>query len=261
MNKFAVVPEHFILSTNEFKPQTHVLEPADLEATLACIEAYEDARRCDEDASGGDGLYAFFNCGEHSGASQPHRHIQLLPIARMKDGLTNDDDEAWSVLADQLTVGSGTDENSSKKKKKEAPFLTFSEEITLEMSGEQLYAVYLRLYRRACRAMAVYTGQGNGAAHDDAPAEGQARISYNLAMTKSTLVVCPRVKEGANITSPDGGVVLGALALNGTVLAGTALVKSEAEWAALRRDPEILLSVLKKIGIPSQGLDGDAERL
>ncbi|KAF5020950.1 hypothetical protein F66182_6996, partial [Fusarium sp. NRRL 66182] len=103
LNKFAVVPEHFILATTDFKSQTHVLEESDLEATLACIETYEAARRTeteqghrDGSLGGGDGLYAFFNCGEHSGASQPHRHIQLLPVARMKDGF--EPDAPWSVL-------------------------------------------------------------------------------------------------------------------------------------------------------------------
>ncbi|KAM5351171.1 hypothetical protein ACJ41O_003894 [Fusarium nematophilum] len=236
LNKFAVVPEHFILATTEFKPQTHVLEEADLEATLACIEAYE---------SGGDrdGLYAFFNCGDHSGASQPHRHIQLLPIARMKDGLG--EDTPWSVLADHLTT-------------KIVPFATFAEEINLGMSGEELHAVYLRLYRKACRAVAFHTKDPMHAG--EAPAEGPTRISYNMAMTKNTLVVCPRLAEGVKLLSQDGDV-LGSLALNGTVLAGTALVKNELEWEALKMDPESLHHVLRGIGVPTEFEKGDSIHL
>src|ERR1700753_1808706 len=33
LNKFAVVPEHSILATAAWAPQTHLLRPADLEAT------------------------------------------------------------------------------------------------------------------------------------------------------------------------------------------------------------------------------------
>ncbi|KAF4459668.1 5 5 -P-1P-4-tetraphosphate phosphorylase 2 [Fusarium albosuccineum] len=250
LNKFAVVPEHFILATTEFKPQTHVLEESDLEATLACIEAYEAARRTDEEQGhrdgelgGGDGLYAFFNCGEHSGASQPHRHIQLLPIARMKDGFEHG--ASWSVLADQLTT-------------KIAPFATFAEEIKPGMSGQDLHSIYLRLYRKACRAVAFHTKDPVHA--EEAPAEGPTRISYNMAMTKNTLVVCPRLAEGAKLLSQDGDV-LGSLALNGTVLAGTALVKNELEWEALKRDPEGLCHVLQDIGVPTEFARGESIHL
>jgi ATP adenylyltransferase len=45
----------------------------------------------------------------------------------------------------------------------------------------------------------------------------------------------------------------GRLALNGTVLAGTALAKNQAEWDALRDDPGQLLAVLGKIGVPIDG--------
>ncbi|KAF5665947.1 5,5 P-1,P-4-tetraphosphate phosphorylase 2, partial [Fusarium circinatum] len=249
LNKFAVVPEHFILATTEFKPQTHVLEESDLEATLACIEAYDAARRTQAEQGhrngtlgGGDGLFAFFNCGDHSGASQPHRHIQLLPIARMKDGF--EADTPWSVLADQL-------------KTKIAPFATFAEDIKPGMSGAELHSAYLRLYRKACRAVAVYT---KDPLHpEEAPTEGPTRISYNMAMTKDTLVVCPRLAEGVKLQSQDGDI-LGTVALNGTLLAGTALVKNELEWEALKKDPQTLRNVLRDIGVPTTFDNGGALR-
>ncbi|KAJ9425664.1 ATP adenylyltransferase-domain-containing protein [Fusarium oxysporum] len=210
LNKFAVVPEHFILATTEFKPQTHVLEESDLEATLACIEAYEAARRTEAEQGhrdgtlgGGDGLFAFFNCGDHSGASQPH-HIKL------------------------------------------------------GMSGADLHSTYLRLYRKACRAVAVYTKDPLHT--EEAPAEGPTRISYNLAMTKDTLVVCPRLAEGVKLQSQDGDV-LGTVSLNGTLLAGTALVKNELEWEALKKDPDTLRNVLRDIGVPNTFDNGGALRL
>lgn len=245
LNKFAIVPEHFILSTTDYKPQTHLLEQSDLEATLACIEAYEAARRTqnekghrDGELGGGDGLFTFFNCGEHSGASQPHRHIQMLPIARMKDGF--EADAPWAVLADMLTS-------------RTAPFATFAEKINLGMSGSDIHSIYLRLYRQACKAMATYTK--NPDLEKEVDQDGDAKISYNMAMTKDTLVICPRLAEGAKILSQDGDV-LGSVALNGTLLAGTALVKSELEWEALRQDLEGLHRVLHGIGLPAQHSSG-----
>jgi ATP adenylyltransferase len=223
LNKFAIIPEHFILATSFFRAQTYVLEPVDLDATRACIEAYGS------EAEKG-GLFAFYNCGDHSGASQSHRHIQLLPVFRMREGLEGHDHDAWGVLAEQLAGGAV------------APFKTFSERISLEMTGDELWDIYLRLYRQACQAVKPSDAE--------APAHGEALISYNMAMTSTTLTICPRLSEGTEIKNSGGGVV-GKLALNGTVLAGTALVKSEAEWDALREDEAQLGSLLASIGLPT----------
>jgi ATP adenylyltransferase len=81
-----------------------------------------------------------------------------------------------------------------------------------------------------------------------------------MAMTSSTIALCPRLAEGAKIVSPDGHV-LGNLALNGTVLAGTALVKSELEWEALQKDVDSFTNVLRGIGIPSDEIDEEKIKL
>ncbi|KAK2013537.1 ATP adenylyltransferase [Colletotrichum eremochloae] len=230
LNKFAIVPEHFILATKEFKQQTHLLEPRDLAATYACIEAYRQYAHRNE---GGDGeLYAFFNSGPHSGASQPHRHIQLLPVARMRDGLP--EDSPWDVLAKQLASSDTPG----------VPFSTFADKINPCMTPEELHSTYLSLVNSAIEAVTAHIGT------IEDPCDGHAPISYNLAMTCDSLVVLPRLAEGATITQ--GGTLVGKLSLNGTVLAGTALVKNEAEWDALKakNDGGQLLEVLSKIGVP-----------
>lgn len=74
-------------------------------------------------------------------------------------------------------------------------------------------------------------------------------ISYNIGLTDNVMVLCPRISEGKIIQSNKGDLV-GPVALNGTLLAGTLLVKSEAEWEALRSDESKLLSILGAIGVP-----------
>jgi ATP adenylyltransferase/5',5'''-P-1,P-4-tetraphosphate phosphorylase II len=91
LNKFPVIPNHFILATKPFKHQTDALELDDLEAAYACVRAYRDK---------GEELFGFFNSGEASGASQPHRHIQFLPVESMRSGLQ--ESAKWDVLADSL---------------------------------------------------------------------------------------------------------------------------------------------------------------
>ncbi|KAK4172674.1 ATP adenylyltransferase-domain-containing protein [Triangularia setosa] len=227
LNKFAIVPSHFILSTASFKPQTHLLEADDLAAAYACIGAYDQQE--------GQELFVFFNSGEHSGASQPHRHLQLLPVDNMKEGLEG---QEWEVLVKGLL---------EPEMRGKLPFSVFAAGIEREAredgDGEGLRRVYLGLYNKACEA--VLGGEIGE------QTEGEARISYNLAMTRTAMVVIPRLAEGA-VVKDEKGQEVGQLALNGTVLAGTALVKSQAEWDALGQDPEQVGEVLRRIGVPNR---------
>jgi sulfate adenylyltransferase (ADP) / ATP adenylyltransferase len=246
-----------------FKPQTHLLEQSDLEATWACLQAYAAPSSTTQE-SGRGGLYAFFNSGPHSGASQPHRHIQLLPVERMRDGMKAGED--WDVLADSLV---GDDSVAAK-----VPFKTFGQRLNRDVSGEELHQTYLRLYREAVKAV---DAAAKGLAQHDKPSEAEeikqgrskdddeqesahgvrksqtgvgeeATISYNMALTLDAIVILPRVAEGSAVYDAEGKAV-GQLQLNGTVLAGTALVKNESEWNALRNDEGQLVHVLGKIGV------------
>ncbi|KAI3336639.1 HIT-like domain-containing protein [Xylariaceae sp. AK1471] len=221
LNKFAIVPEHFILATSDFKPQTHLLEAGDIDAAYACVQAYRSA---------GQELYVFFNSGEHSGASQPHRHLQLLPVERMKDGLENaEHGSEWAVLADKVCG-----------QEKTLPFTVFTSPIGADMSAAERHRTYLSLYKRAVRV---------AVADVEAAEEGEAQISYNFAITSTSMALCPRTSEGIRVRDGNGNEI-GSVALNGTVLAGTALVKTKAEWDALRTNNTILSDVLGGIGVP-----------
>lgn len=65
LNKFNVLPLHGLLITNEFVEQTDLLTLADF-AAVACL------------LNEADGL-VFYNGGRIAGASQTHRHFQLVP--------------------------------------------------------------------------------------------------------------------------------------------------------------------------------------
>lgn len=68
LNKFAIVPRHFLMVTKEIKPQTAPLSPEDLAAAYkALFEVNKEKRHI-----------GFFNCGEQSGASVAHKHIQFM---------------------------------------------------------------------------------------------------------------------------------------------------------------------------------------
>lgn len=217
LNKFPIIAEHFIVATKGFKEQTHLLEEDDLGVTYACLKAWREH---------GSELFAFFNSGEHSGASQPHRHLQLLPVESMAEGA---DVQDWKVLADSL-AGGGTD----------IPFAYFAREVPQDTSDRQLHEIYKSLYDCAVKAVTAYveeTKDGNVKLHETNG--GASAISYNLGLTHKSMVLCPRRSEG-----------LGNVQLNGTLLAGTLMVKDPQKYQDLQQDESQFLAVLRAIGIP-----------
>lgn len=90
LNKYPVIPQHFILATKEYKEQTDLLEEDDLNVTYECLKEWEKGGPDKQ-------LFAFFNSGDHSGASQGHRHLQFLPVEQMQG---DDDDRIWRPLID-----------------------------------------------------------------------------------------------------------------------------------------------------------------
>jgi len=74
-------------------------------------------------------------------------------------------------------------------------------------------------------------------------------MSYNLAMTTAGIVILPRRAEGTMLHRDDGSEI-GFVALNGTTLGGTMMVKHQDEWNMLRHESGLLDRILGAIGIP-----------
>jgi ATP adenylyltransferase len=66
LNKFNVVEHHLLIVTRRFVPQEALLTPADFEALCWSLREI-------------DGL-GFYNGGTVAGASQRHKHLQLIPL-------------------------------------------------------------------------------------------------------------------------------------------------------------------------------------
>jgi len=153
LNKYPVIPAHFILATKDFKEQTHVLEEEDLSAAYACIKAWKED---------GKELFGFFNSGEHSGASQRHRHLQFLDVEAIRGGK-----EGWEVLADTLLATN-------------PPFAVFSAKLPDDPSSSTLHSLYKGLHEKA-----VSMVESQFKLHDTG--DGSSAISYNLGMTQRQL--------------------------------------------------------------------------
>lgn len=71
LNKYNVTQHHLLIVTRAFEPQAAPLNWPDFEALWRCMRELE----LQQIASLG-----FYNSGQSAGASQPHRHFQLVPL-------------------------------------------------------------------------------------------------------------------------------------------------------------------------------------
>ncbi len=72
LNKFNVIEHHLLIVTNTFEHQETLLTIRDFQAIWRCMTEFE-------------GL-AFYNGGKIAGASQDHKHLQLIPLPMASTG-------------------------------------------------------------------------------------------------------------------------------------------------------------------------------
>lgn len=66
LNKFNVINHHLLIVTREFEHQESLLTLRDFEGLWACMAEFEGV--------------GFYNGGIVAGASQPHKHLQMVPL-------------------------------------------------------------------------------------------------------------------------------------------------------------------------------------
>lgn len=72
LNKFPVLPEHLLIVTQQYADQGKLLTEEDFAALSA--------------AMGNRETLGFYNGGREAGASQPHKHLQVVPLPLGDDG-------------------------------------------------------------------------------------------------------------------------------------------------------------------------------
>lgn len=184
----------------------------------------------------------------------------------MRDGNAGGE---WSLLLDKMKdASSGTPAGTSNKEDETSPFVVSKDVLPFTAiaatlpsnpSPAQLHQTYTTLYSASEQAARAFL-----AAHPDHPSQlhptdtGNLPISYNMGLTTTTMVICPRMAEGASVRlargdgsgRQDDNSESDYVALNGTLLGGTLLVKREATFNTLRSEPQKLHSVLEAIGVP-----------
>ena len=194
LNKYPVQTSHMLLITQDWQPQTGWLSMEDWQS-LARIDATTT------------GLW-FFNSGPAAGASQPHRHLQLLPRAAGERICARD---GWFRRCAQDATTSVQD-----------PLLRSSRvaAISSTLTGETLQDLYL--------ALAQDLGLGHPSTDDC------SRGAYNLLLSREWMAIVRRRREGIR------GFSVNALGFAGSLLSTEA---SDRQWIQ-DSGPEALLQAV-----------------
>ncbi|KAH9047834.1 HIT-like domain-containing protein [Lactarius hengduanensis] len=218
LNKYSVVEEHFLLVTKEFQSQSSPLEPSDLVQAYLLLRAAHKA---------GNHLFAFYNCGEQSGASQAHKHLQFLPTA-------DEDGPPIERLAKAARI-----DNADKPFALSAlPFANHIRRLALPTTTRS--ELEPALAQAFVELLDLCISTVRHAADDDAG----AGLSYNVVLTLGHLYVFPRRRESHRLA-----VSGEELSVNALGFAGFLLVKSDAELRAVTAEGPT--NVLKAVACAS----------
>lgn len=275
LNKFPVVPGHFILATNEFQKQGYPLTAGDLEGVLSVLRGWEsdssDGTDVPSEAGEHQFLYGFFNSGRESGASQPHRHLQFIPLTRSEmDGLWAK--QMFSSNPGENGVVEGKVGDLKVRYQSKVMYKHYFMKIREECQPEELWRMYTTLL-----SLAEYTlfhpttptdivlnevdGKWDSISATQRPMDVDVPFSYNIAFTKGWMGILPRTTETVYVVDQeeDSGVVVDGVAikcpglnLNGTAMAGMTLIRTRKEMDVVLADPGCIARTVGGIGVPQQ---------
>jgi len=216
LNKFSVIPRHFLLVTKEFQSQVSPLLPAELVQTYLLLSAALKL---------GQKFFAFYNCGSNSGASQPHKHIQFIP-------LDSQDGPPIDRLARRAHIESPEKPFSlhnvsytSYSFRFPSCFNTFpSDRLEMVISD-----AFLQLLDLTISTIRRYPDQPVGSP------------SYNVIITLEYMHVIPR-RHADHVLEETGEM----LSVNALGFAGMLLVESEEEVEAVKR--ESIRKIFQSVG-------------
>lgn len=180
LNKFNVVDYHFLIITRAFEPQESLLTLEDFTAMWACLAEFA-------------GL-VFYNGGKLAGASQPHKHLQIVPFAETDIPISP------LVKAAKLDNSLGT-----------IPEFTFVHALTNINLGESAEITFKK-YHTLLQTLGIK------------PLENNIQSgAYNLLMTREWMLIVPRKFEEFE-----------SISVNSLGFAGTLLVKNQQQVQLLK---------------------------
>jgi len=213
LNKFNVIDRHLLIVPRRFEDQETLLTRTDFEALWACMAEFESL--------------GFYNGGQAAGASQRHKHLQLIPLPLTTQGP--------GVPMEPLFAGTNLAPLISK-----VPAFRFLHGISglptgLERDPGRAARVSFELYQ------ALLDFVGIKSVGD--PAQRRQSAPYNLLLTRRWMLLVPRSRE-----------CFDSISVNALGFVGSMFVKDEREKNTLIRRG--LFSVLRSVAIADPRTSG-----
>jgi ATP adenylyltransferase len=194
LNKYPVVDDHLLLVTRRFEHQESPLTVQDFEALWRCLLEYPSL--------------GFYNSGTNAGASQPHKHLQLVPLPMSSGG---------ELFPMQRLLEAGQPKGEQVQRLDLLPFahavVFWNDRGPDSVAGRA--AESLRFYHQMLLVLSI-----------PLPPRQELRVprAYNLLVTRRAMLLVPRRREHFR-----------AISLNALAFAGAFLVPDEAAFVRLKR--------------------------
>jgi len=241
LNKYSVVPRHVIVATKEFVPQTTPLTQSELYVTYAILKQLSAKER----------HLAFFNCGSSSGASQPHKHLQFLPLPNGRAPI-------------EACLDANRPENLAAPFQLPLPYANFG--LHLQPGSNDQLGVYLcGAFLSLLDLMIDHLRQLASRPESNIRNLRLSLLSYNLLLTENWMMLIPRRHERASLakTVEEGAEPNGStedtFPVNALGFAGMLLTKSAAQTDLIKEiGPLNLLERVAFEPMVAQDPTGDA---
>ena len=184
LNKFCVFDHHLLLVTREFEHQRSLLTHSDFAALSKCLAEFNSL--------------GFYNAGPTAGASQSHKHLQLVPLPLISNGS--------NIPLDPLSPPGAREAATWPPFKHAVAPLTWDPTGSSSENGDMLLSTYCQMLARL---------------RLDVPSQPAA--AYNLLVTRSWLLIVPRQRE-----------CFGTMSLNALAFVGALLVRNEKQLRTLK---------------------------
>ncbi len=206
LNKFNVIDHHLLIVTRLFEDQEMLLTMQDFEAIWTCMAEFE-------------GL-AFYNGGKAAGASQRHKHLQMIPMPMMENGP--------KVPIEPLFVGAGLEGDLFRIPA--LPFVHSYVRLAPDLAGD--IPRVTRLTFSFYRSMLEEVGLNRVIEPEQMRQSGP----YNLILTREWMMLVPRSVEFYE-----------SISINALGFVGALLVQNRQQLQLVKRCGA--MSVLKQTAI------------
>lgn len=206
LNKYNVVDYHLLIVTREFEEQENLLNLQDFQALASCMGEFE-------------GL-AFYNSGKTAGASQRHKHLQIVPLPMVPGGEKIPIDRAIATATFDNGIG------VTSLRTLHATSLPFPHAIAKLDSGwvdspVDSAAQILESYFTLLKAVGIESNDGMS---------GKPSGDYNLLVTREWMLVVPRSYEDFQ-----------SISVNSLGFAGALLVKNQEQMKIIKEQKPLTI--------------------